>query len=98
MDFIFNTLWGWWGVAIMVAIGCGIAAWIFPTLRVPLIAVAGVFISAASLVTKGRMDEKKAEAKRREEALKKVQEKYDEIDKRPDTDDDVAKRLRDGTF
>ncbi len=96
--FLFETLWGWWGVAGVVVIVCGLLAYIFPQFRIWAIAVAGVFVSAATIYTKGNRDRAALEARRKEEAVRNARGKYDKIDSRNDTPDDVARRLRDHGF
>lgn len=97
LHLIFDTLWGWWGVATAVILVCAVLAYFFPTLRVPLLGVVGVVVTAASLVTKGARDERARAKARNDAAVKKVGEKYDEIEKR--TDPNRARdRLRDNSF
>lgn len=96
--FIFETLWGWWGVAGVVVIACGVVAYLIPQFRIYALAVAGVFISAATIYTKGNRDRAKLENKRKEEAVAKARKDYADIEARPDTPDTVSKRLRDGSF
>lgn len=96
--FIFDTLWGWWGVAgVAVAVCIGLSI-LFPSMRLPLLSAMGVVLTAASLVTKGARDEAAREKRRKDAAVKKATEDYAKIDARPDTPDDVAKRMRDGSF
>ena len=97
-SFIFETLWGWWGVAGAVVIGCAIIGYFVPSLRLTMLAIGGAFIAGASIYTKGNRDRAALEARRKEEAVAKAREKYDEIDKRPDTPSGASKRLRDGNF
>jgi hypothetical protein len=97
-EFIFSTLWGWWGVAGLTVVICVIVGYLVPSLRLHALGVAGVVLTSASLVTKGARDEAAREKRRREAAVKKAQEDYAKIDARPDTPDDVAKRMRDGSF
>ena len=96
--FMFETLWGWWGVAGVAVIVCGILAYVFPQFRIIALAIAGVFVSAASIYTKGNRDRAALEARRKEEAVQKARKKYDEIDARPDTPADLADRLRRNGF
>ena len=98
IEFIFNTLWGWWGVAGITVIACIIVGYFFPSLRLQALAVAGVVISAASLVAKGARMNAELEKKRREEAVRKARKEYEAIDNRHDTAGDAVKRLRDGSF
>ncbi len=96
--FLFETLWGWWGVAGVAVIVCGLLAYIFPQFRIIALAIAGVFVSAATIYTTGNRDRAALEARRKEEAVRNARKKYDEIDARPDTPADVADRLRRGGF
>jgi len=96
--FIFETLWGWWGVAGLVVVGCVVVGYFIPSLRLAALAVGGVFISGATIFSKGYAARAKLEAARKEEAVRKAREDYDKIDKRNDTPDTVSKRLGDGTF
>jgi membrane protein implicated in regulation of membrane protease activity len=95
--FIFDTLWGWWGVAGAVVIACAALGYLFPTLRLQLFGVAGVVLASASLVTKGARDEAAREKRRRDEAVKKLGGEYDEIEKRTDSGR-AGDRLRDGSL
>jgi hypothetical protein len=97
-DFIFGTLWGWWGVAGLTVIGCIVVGYFIPSVRMWAIGVAGVVLSGAAIYTKGNRDRAALEAKRKEEAVAKARKEYDEIDNRPDTPDDVARRLREHGF
>ena len=95
---ILSSLAGWIGIGGSVVIICGAVAYFFPPFRRAAIAVAITTIAAVGLYAKGDRDRAAKERARRDKAVKKVQEKYDEIDKRIDTDDDVARRMRDGSF
>lgn len=97
-EFIFSTVWGWIGTATLVALACLAIAWFIPPLRPYAVAIAGVFLAAATVYTKGSRDRAALEQKRKDEAVKKAREDYAKIDARNDTPDDVAKRLRDGNF
>lgn len=97
-QYVFSTLWGWLGVAGVTVIICGAIAWFIPPLRRIALEVAGVVVAAATIYAKGSRDRANLEKRRKEEAVRKAREAYDEIDKRPDTPDTVSKRLRDGTF
>ena len=98
MQAIFDSLWGWIGIAGVIVICCGVVAWFVPPLRNLAVAIGGVAIAAASIYSKGSRDRAALEKRRREEAIAKAQEKYKEIDKRPDSIEDVKRRLKDGTF
>ena len=98
LHFIFETLWGWWGVAGIAVVVCAAVAYFIPSLRLAMLAVVGVVLSSASIYTKGNRDRAKLEARRKEEAVKNARAKYDKIDQRKDTPETVARRLRDGSF
>jgi xanthine/uracil permease len=95
IDFGLFTWLGIGGVALAVAAA---VAYFFPPFRNLAIVIGGAVVAIMFAYTKGNRDRAKLEAERREKAVKKVQEKYDEIDARPDSDSDVDKRLRDGSF
>src|SRR5678816_2857255 len=96
--FMFETLWGWWGVAGVAVIVCGILAYVFPQFRIIALAIAGVFVSAASIYTKGNRDRAALEKRRQEEAVRNVKKKYDEIDAHPRSPSTTADELRRGEF
>lgn len=98
MGFLFDLLWGWVGVAGLAVIGCAAVAFLFPRLRVHALAAAGVILALARVYAKGQRDRAELEQRRRDEAVGRVQKKYDEIDRRPDDADHVRGRLKDGTF
>lgn len=98
LHFIFETLWGWWGVAGITVIVCVVVGYFVPSLRLAMLAVAGAALSMATAFTKGYNARGKLETKRKEAAVKKAKEDYAKIDARPDTPADVSKRLRDGSF
>ncbi len=98
MDFLFNTVWGWLGIAGVIAVGCGLVAWFLPPFRRLAIEVAAVALSAAAIYAKATRDRANLEAKRKEEAVAKARKEYADIEARPDTPNDVSKRLRDGGF
>ena len=97
-NFIWNTLYGWIGVAALVCIAMVAVSLYFPMFRKYAIAVAVVVISSASLYGKGWRDRKALDDARKEKAVKRIQEDYHEIDSRSDTVSDVVKRMRDGSF
>lgn len=97
-EFIFGSLWGWIGTAGVIVAVCFAVAWLIPQSRPYAIAIAVVAVSLATAYTKGNRDRSRLEARRKEEAVQKAQKDYAEIDARPDTSDDVVKRLRDGSF
>lgn len=98
MYFIFDTIWGWLSVASMVVIGCVVVGYFVPSLRLAALAVAGAALTLAGVYAKGSRDRARLEAKRKEEAVAAARQKYDAIDKRPDTDKTVQDRLKQGTF
>lgn len=96
--FLLGSTPGWWLFAVLGAGGAGAVWWFFPSLRVHALAAALALFALASAYSKGSRDRAKKEAARSEKAVKRVQERYDEIDRNPISDSDVARRLRDGTF
>lgn len=97
-DFIFDHLWGWIGLAGFIVIACVGVAIIFPQFRATAFAVAAGAVGAASIYAKGQQDRAALEQKRKDEAVAKAREKYDEIERRPDDPSDAEKRLRKGDF
>ncbi len=95
---IFDTLYGWWGVAGIMVIVCVAVGYLVPSLRLSMIAVGGAAIWLASAFTKGWAAAKKDDKRRTDEAVAKARKEYDAIDARPDTPADVADRLRRGNF
>jgi hypothetical protein len=69
-----------------------------PPLRRYALAALGVAVLVLAIYRKGRRDEAEREATRREEAVRRAQEDYDEIDRRSDSAADVVRRLRDAGF
>lgn len=98
IEAMWNSLWAWIAIPGLIAVVLLVASWRFPEFRRILWAAAGLVAIAASLVAKGHRDRKRIEDEKREAAVKKVQEKYDEIERKPSGPSDVDKRLRDGTF
>lgn len=98
LHFIFDTVFGWIGVAGLVVIGCIAVGYFIPGFRLIAIEIAGVVISAATIYTKGSRDRAALEQKRKDEAVRKAQKDYAEINARPDNPDTVSKRFRDGSF
>lgn len=98
MHVIFDTLYGWWGVAGITVIICALVAYFIPSLRLSMIAVGGAALWLASAFTRGWAAAKKDDRRRTDEAVAKARKEYDAIDSRPDTPADVAERLRRGTF
>ena len=97
-DFIWNTIFGWIGVAGLIVIGCIVVGYFIPSLRLSMLAVGGAAIAVASAFTKGYTARGKLEAKRKEEAVRRAQKEYADINSRPDTPRDAVKRMRDGGF
>lgn len=98
MHFIFDTLYGWWGVAGITVIACVAVGYSVPSLRLSMIAVGGAAIWLASAFTKGWAAAKRDDKRKTDEAVAKARKEYDAIDARPDTPADVAERLRRSTF
>lgn len=98
MDFIFGTVWGWVGTAGVVVLICAVVAYFLPQTRLTMLAIAGVFVSAASIYTKGSRDRAALEQRRKEAAVKKAKDDYAKIDARPDTPGTARKRMSDGSF
>lgn len=98
IEFIFNTLWGWWGVAGVTVLVCVAVGYFVPSLRLSMIAVGGAAIWLASAFTKGWRAAKADDRRRTENAVNAARKEYDQIDARPDTPADVADRLRRGGF
>ena len=98
MHFIFDTIYGWWGVAGITVIACVVVGYFVPSLRLAMLAVAGAAVSMATAFSKGYRARGKLEAQRKEQAVKKAKDDYAKIDSRKDTPDTVSGRFRDGTF
>lgn len=98
LDFIFNNIYGWIGLAGIIVVTCVALGIIFPSLRGAAVAVATVAVAAAGIYAKGQRDRAALEKKRRDAAVDEVQKKYTKIDKRKDTEDDLDKKLRRGDF
>jgi hypothetical protein len=98
MDFLFNSMWGWVGSATVIVILCGVVAYFVPPLRRLAIGIAGLAATVAAIYAKGNRDRAAIERRQREEAVKRLNKKYDEIERRPDTTADVKRRLDNGTF
>lgn len=85
-------------LTVIIVAACVAVAWFFPMFRRIAIEVAVGVLGAMAIFTRGYMTAKKEEREKDEKMVKKAQEKFDEIDRRPDTGSDVDKRLRDGKF
>lgn len=98
IDFLFNSIWGWAGIGGVVIIGALAAAYFFPPFRKLALAVAAGAVAVLAIYSKGASDNARREKEKRDKAVKKAEKDYAKIDARPDKPDDVAKRLRDGSF
>lgn len=97
-SWLLDHMWATMSVATLIVIACGAIAWFIPPLRRIAIEV-GVFVAGLAVVfTRGYLTAKRERAAKDEKMVKRAQEKFDEIDRRPDTSDDLDKRLRDGKF
>jgi len=92
-------MFGWFDFTTLgiVAAAIGIA-WFIPPLRRYAIAAGALAVVVFTIYRKGKADQAALERKRRDEAVRRAKEQYDEIDRRPDTVDDVVKRLRNNGF
>ena len=97
-DIIFGSVYGWIGTAGLIVLACAVIGYIVPAWRPYVIAVGLVAVSVATAFTKGWLARGERETKLKDEAVRKAQKNYDEIDARPDTADDAVKRMRDGSF
>lgn len=97
-SFVFNHLYGWLGLTGVIIAGCIALGYFFPPLRRLALEIGAIALTAATIYTKGNRDEAARQQKLKDEAVRKAQEDYGKIDSRPDTVDDVDKRLRDGSF
>jgi len=97
-EWFWHSTVAWIGLSGLIVIACLAVAWFIPPLRRLAIEAAVVVGSAAALYAKGSADRAAEERKKSDAAVKRNQEKFEKIDARPDTDDDVDKRLRDGKF
>ena len=98
LHFIFDTVFGWVGVAGLVVIACIVVGYFIPGLRLIALEVAGGVLAAASIYAKGSHDRAVLENQRKEEAVKRAREAYAKIEARPDTPGTVSKRLGSGTL
>lgn len=96
--FLFSTVWGWLSITGIVVIVCGVVAWLIPSLRLTMLAVAGAVVTVTAAYTKGKRDQAALEQRRKEAAIAAVKARYDKIRKTPSTHADVEKSLKDGTF
>lgn len=95
---LLSSLWGVLGTTTVIVIICGVLAWFIPPLRKPAIWVGSLALAVATVYAKGQRDRARLEAQRKEEAVRRVNQKYDTIEKRPDTPGTVTDRLNKGTF
>lgn len=97
-EWMFNSLWGWVGVTGLIVAAAIVVAFFVPQLRGTMLAVAGAALAIGAAYAKGQRDRANLEHRRKERAVKQAREKYDAINRRPDTDRTVEDRLRDGGF
>jgi Flp pilus assembly protein TadB len=97
-EWLFHSTSGWITVSTLVIVICGVVAWFVPFLRRWAIEIIVLIVGATALYLRGVADRAKREKEMKDAAVKRNQEKFDKIDARPDTDGDVNKRLRDGSF
>ncbi len=98
IHFIFETLYGWWGVAGITVIVCLVVGYFVPSLRLSMLAIGGAALWLATAFTKGWSAAKADDRRKTEEAVQQARKEYAQIDARPDTPADVADRLRRGGF
>lgn len=98
MEWIFDYIWGWYGIAGVALVICAVLAFLFPQFRLWIAAVAAGIFGVMAVYNKGQRDRAKLEQKRKDEAVAKAQADYDKIERRPDKPSDVEKRLRRGDF
>ena len=98
IHFIFGTVWGWVGTAGLIVVAAIVVGYFFPSLRWQAVVAAAVAITEAYIYTKGSRDRAALEERRKEEAIKAVKEKYDEIDSHPSTPGTVSDELRNHRF
>lgn len=85
-------------LTVLIVIGCGAVAWFFPPLRRLAIEVGVLVAAAATIFTRGYLTAKREREAKDEREAKRRQEEFDKIDRRPDTDSDLDRKLRDGKF
>ncbi len=98
LDFLWHSAAAQLGLAGLVVAGALAVAWFVPPFRRLALMIAGIAFSAATIYAKGAKDRANLENRRKEEAVRRAQEGFSKIDARPDTPDDAARRLRDGSF
>ena len=92
---IFNAINGWYSLAGIIIVGCLVAAYYFPVFRQTFFGIAVVVGGAIAAYSKGVRDRAALERKQRDRMVKKINKKYDNIDK---ADPETKRRLDDGTF
>lgn len=97
-DFIFDNLYGWWGLATLTVGVCGLLAWWFPPLRGIAVAVGAAVVAAASIYTKGQSDRAAEEKRKRDAAVDRARSDYQKIDQRPDSVKGTQDKMNKGKF
>jgi hypothetical protein len=92
------SLFGWLGLGGGVVAAALAVAWFIPPLRRTALLVAAAAFAGAAAYAKGNRDRADLEQRRKDEAVRKVQKDYAEIDARPDDVKSAADRLRHGSF
>jgi hypothetical protein len=98
MNLLPDGLLTWSLIVVVILALAGGTAYFFPPFRRAALAVAAFCFGLFLVYLKGNRDRARQEREQREKAAKKVREKYDAIDKKPSTDDDVQNDLRKGRF
>lgn len=97
-EWLFHSTAGWLGVTGIIIVICGVVFWFVPFLRRWAVEIALLVIGATAIYLKGVADRSKLEKEKKDAAVKRNQDAFDKIDRRPDTTNDVDKRLRNGSF
>lgn len=93
-DFLFNSLWGWLGIAGVVVVAALAVAWFFPPFRNIALTVAGGALAIAAIYTKGSRDAARRKQAEWDAAERKSVERGKKA--RADAERDVATgRVRD---
>lgn len=98
MEWFFDYVYGWYGIVGIIIVACIAVGLVFPQFRVYAAMVGAGALTFAGVFAQGRRTEAERQRRLREQAVKKAQADYNEIEKRPDTPADVEKRLRRGDF
>jgi hypothetical protein len=98
IDFIWHSTYALIGIGGLAVIACAAVAWFFPPFRTWAIEAAVAILGATAIYAKGARDQSKRVNAQTEKAVGKAKADNEKIDARPDTPDDVDKRLRDGSF